>query len=74
MAEFVKPTSPVSDSGVLQAAREPIHEHGVLVAIYHILELAEHPGHALRRQPEFEHRELHPLTVSFAYLGHSSEP
>lgn len=74
MTEFVNPASPVSDSGVLQAARESIHENGVLVEIDHVLELAEHPSHALRGQPELEHRELHPLTVSLANLGHSSEP
>ena len=74
MIEFVNPTSPVSDFGILQATREPIHEHGVLVVIDYVLDLAEHPSHALRGQPELEYRELHPLTVSFAYLGHSSEP
>ena len=40
---------PVSDSGVLKATGEAVHEHGVEITIDHILDLAEHPSHALGR-------------------------
>ena len=49
LPEFVNPTSPVSYSGVLQATRKAIHEHGVTVAVDHVLYLAEHPSHTLGR-------------------------
>ena len=62
-----------SESGVPDSPRKTIHHYRILVAVDHVLYVADHACQTLRRQPALEHGKLNSLSIFLAHLCNAPE-
>jgi len=63
-----------AESRLSDPTGESVHHDRVAIAVYDILDLADHARQTLRGKTALEHRELYALAVPFADLCNLAQP